>query len=228
MVAARKFKLPVLLINFKAFKEASGSNAVKLALLAEKAARKTGKSVVVAVQASDLRLVSGKVKIPVIAQHVDPASFGSNTGSIIPEAVKDAGGVGSLINHSEKQLPASIIGETVNRCRDSGLISVVCANTPQKAAKLALFNPGFLAVEPPELIGGDISVSKADPEIITKTVNRVLSVARTPVLCGAGIHSESDVREALRLGSRGVLVASGIVKAKNPYKKMLELLSGFD
>ena len=35
------------------------------------------------------------------------------------------------------------------------------------------------------------------------------------LLCGAGIVSGQDVRKAIELGSEGILVASGIVKAKN-------------
>jgi triosephosphate isomerase len=45
--------------------------------------------------------------------------------------------------------------------------------------------------------------------------------AEVVVLCGAGITSGEDVAAAMRLGTEGVLVASGIVKAKNPYKVMM-------
>ena len=35
-------------------------------------------------------------------------------------------------------------------------------------------------------------------------------------LCGAGIVSGEDVKKAIELGTRGVLVASSIVKSKDP------------
>jgi triosephosphate isomerase len=36
------------------------------------------------------------------------------------------------------------------------------------------------------------------------------------ILCGAGISTGEDVYAALKLGSEGVLVASGVVKAPKP------------
>ena len=44
---------------------------------------------------------------------------------------------------------------------------------------------------------------------------------KVKVLCGAGITSGEDVKKALELGTKGILVASGVVKAKNP-RKVLE------
>jgi triosephosphate isomerase len=35
------------------------------------------------------------------------------------------------------------------------------------------------------------------------------------VLCGAGITTGEDVARAIELGSRGVLIASGVVKAED-------------
>jgi triosephosphate isomerase len=37
----------------------------------------------------------------------------------------------------------------------------------------------------------------------------------TKLLCGAGIVTTDDVKRAIELGSRGILVASGIVKSRN-------------
>ncbi len=42
------------------------------------------------------------------------------------------------------------------------------------------------------------------------------------ILCGAGITKGDDVAAALELGTTGVLVASGIVKAKETYEMLLE------
>jgi triosephosphate isomerase len=82
--------------------------------------------------------------------------------------------------------------------------------------------PDITSVEPPELIGSGISVSKAKPEIVTDTVKLVKSVdPKMTILCGAGISTADDVAIALKLGTRGVLVASGIVKAKDPYSVLL-------
>jgi len=81
----------------------------------------------------------------------------------------------------------------------------------------------MIAVEPPELIGTGISVSKAKPEVVSGSVELVKQInPDVIVLCGAGITTGEDVAAALRLGTEGVLVASGIVKAQNPYKVLLK------
>ena len=67
---------------------------------------------------------------------------------------------------------------------------------------------------------------KSKPEIITETIKRVKRVRDIPVLCGAGIKNKDDVRIAVRLGSLGILVASGVVKAEEPEKVLRELAAG--
>ena len=46
------------------------------------------------------------------------------------------------------------------------------------------------------------------------------------MLCGAGIVSGEDVSRSKKLGSKGILVASGIVKAKNWEKIISEFCKG--
>jgi len=67
-------------------------------------------------------------------------------------------------------------------------------------------------------------VSKAKPEIVFDSVEAIRKVnPNVTVLCGAGISSGSDVSAAIKLGSSGVLVASGVVKAPDWRKILLEL-----
>jgi triosephosphate isomerase len=135
---------------------------------------------------------------------------------VLVESVLEAGASGVLVNHSERRLEASIIEDTITRARDLKLTTVVCANTSGIAAAVASLGPDMIAVEPPELIGSGVAVSKAKPEIITETVSRIRRIDKeVTILCGAGITSGDDVKEALRLGTQGVLVASGVVKAKD-------------
>ena len=87
--------------------------------------------------------------------------------------------------------------------------------------------PDFVAVEPPELIGGDISVSKAQPELVKDSVEAVKAVSPdVKVLCGAGVKNGEDVKSALELGAKGVLLASGVVKAKDAEAVMRDLIKG--
>jgi triosephosphate isomerase len=156
---------------------------------------------------------------------VDP---GARTGAVIPESLLASGAVGSLLNHSEHPLPDDEVGRAVARLQSLGLVPLVCAKDVDDARRLARFHPAYLAVEPPELIGGDRSVSTAKPEVIRGTVEAVLEVSpSTHVLCGAGVHDRNDVRIAIELGARGVLVASAVTRAADPREAVDELLAGF-
>ena len=198
-----------------------------MAKYAQQVSEKLGVVVAVAPQAADIRLVSQQVKVPVFAQHIDPIAAGSHTGHMLAESVLEAGASGVIINHSERRLRADVIEDTIVRARGLGLTTTVCANTPGIAEAIAALNPDMVAVEPPELIGSGVAVSKAKPEIITDTVSRIRRINKdVMILCGAGITSGNDVREALRLGTQGVILASGVVKARNQLAAIEDLVSG--
>jgi triosephosphate isomerase len=213
-----KLKTPIIIVNFKTYLESTGLRAVELAKNAEKVSKETGASIVVAPQFADIARVAKTVEIPVFAQHVDPIKPGNSTGHVLAESIKDAGAVGTLINHSERQLKLSEIEAAISLGREKGLISCVCANNPKVSAAVSSLRPDIVSVEPPELIGTGIAVSKAQPQVVTTTVNLVRKInTDVTILCGAGISQSEDVSVALKLGTEGVLVASGIVKAKDPY-----------
>jgi len=218
-----KVSTPLILVNFKAYLESTGRKALQLAEMAEKVTLETEVCIGVAPQLADIPLIVRETSIPVFAQHIDPVSPGRFTGHVLAESVREAGAVGTLLNHSEKQLKLSEINVAVSRARENGLISVVCANNSRVASAAAALQPEMVAVEPPELIETGISVSKAAPEVISGAVELVKKInPDVVVLCGAGVMNGEDVAAALRLGSEGVLVASGVVKAKDPYKVMME------
>jgi len=218
-----KFQAPMIIVNFKTYSEATGRRAVDLAKKAEKVSNETKVSIGVSPQFADIAVVAKAVRIPVFAQHVDPIKPGSYTGHVLAESLKEAGATGTLINHSERQLKLSDINEVIRITRENGLLSVVCANNPSISAAVATLKPDIMAIEPPELIGTGIPVSKAKPEVVTGTISLVREVnSEVTILCGAGISRGEDVAAALKLGTQGVLVASGIVKAKDPYSVLRE------
>lgn len=222
-----KVELPIILVNFKAYHEALGARAVELARKAERVSREYGVCIAVAPQHVDLYRVAREVDVPVFAQHIDPVEEGAWTGHVTAEAVKEAGAVGTLINHSERRLLIADVEEAVARARSVGLLSVVCANNPRVSAAAAAFEPWAVAVEPPELIGHGVAVSKAKPEVVAGTVDLVRRVNRdVVVLCGAGIVEGRDVYAALKLGTQGVLLASGVVKAKDQEAVLRDLAAG--
>ncbi|MGA8302195.1 MAG: triose-phosphate isomerase [Thermoplasmata archaeon] len=219
---------PLFLLNLKAYPTAIGPAAEKLARTLEELGQQTGVAVAVAPAAPDLGRVASAVAIPVIAQHVDALEAGAHTGFVPPEAVERAGGCGSLVNHSEHPLSTRVALETVRRLAARGLVPVVCAKDVRAAARLAVAKPQYLAVEPPELIGGKISVSTARPEVVSGAVEAVGRVSSaTLVLCGAGVHDRRDVARAMELGSEGVLVASAVTRAGDPRAAIAELLAGY-
>ena len=213
-----------LIINFKNYEEVSGDRAIKLARAAQAVAKKLKVEIVLAPPQAALALVAKNVKMPVVCQHVDGEKMGSSTGYFLPEIAKSYGAVGSLINHSEHRIEMKQIASLVERLRSLRMTSIVCAREPWEVMEISVFQPDFIAIEPPELIGSGRAVSKENPAIITKSIEAAGS--RSKVICGAGITGKGDVAKAMELGSRGILVASGIIKAGSWAGKIAELAAG--
>jgi triosephosphate isomerase len=213
---------PMLLINFKAYEESTGKEAVRLAKLIDKTAREKKANVVIAVETADIYPVSRAVKIPVFAQHIDPIEEGAHTGAILAEDVKDNGASGTMLNHSEKRIKYSDLRKSIEIAKKNRLASVVCVNNVAYVRRVRRFRPDYIAIEPPALIGTGISVSTAKPGLIRKAVKAAGGI---PLLAGAGISSGSDVRKALELGASGALAASAIVRAKDQKAIILEMIN---
>jgi len=197
-------------INFKTYKEGSGKRALKLI----KDLEKSKINPVVCLQPADIHY-SSETKLDVWVQHVDPVTYGSNTGWILPEDVKENGAKGVLINHSEH--PDSKIDEIVKRCKELKLKTMILVPKPELIKKYFKLNPDYFGVEPPELIGSETKSVTSDPELIK---NAVKYSANIPLFVGAGVKSKEDIEVSKELGVKGVLIASAIVKSKDPSKKL--------
>ena len=220
-------KTPIVIVNFKTYPESTGENAVKLAQVISEISEQSGVAAAVAPQAVDISSIAEKVEIPVLAQHVDPIKPGRNTGWISPESAKAAGAVGTLVNHSEHKLPLDQVAGVVARAKEVGLSTVACAADMEESKRIAEIAPEMIAVEPPELIGTGIPVSKAKPEAVRDSVRAVKDVnSEIKVLCGAGITSGEDVAKAIELGAEGVLIASGVVRAKDQRAAIKDIVEG--
>jgi triosephosphate isomerase len=220
-------KTPTIVLNVKTYAEATGNTAFEIATIMDKIADETGVSMAICVQATDITKCVEKINIPVFAEHIDPIKPGSHTGWTLPEAVKSAGAIGTLINHSEHRLILADIDVCITRAKDLGLDHIVCTNNVATSKAAAALSPNFVAVEPPELIGGDISVTTANPDIISKSVEAVRNIdPNIKVLCGAGVKNGRDVAKSIELGAHGVLLASGVVKASDKESVIRDLASG--
>jgi triosephosphate isomerase len=216
-----------IVLNFKTYRESTGQEALLLAEICEDIAGEYSVQMVVVPQVADIHAISKAVKIPVYAQHVDGVGYGGFTGHVTASSLAAAGARGSLINHSECRLKLAEIEASISACRTLGLKTIVCTNNVATTKAAASLLPDFVAVEPPELIGSGIPVSKADPDVVRKSVEAVKAIAPgVGVLCGAGITRGEDLRAALDLGSEGVLLASGIIKAKDQRKALEDLVTG--
>jgi len=175
----------------------------------------------------ELSRIASQTSIPVFSQSVDAARPGSSTGWVPVESLNIPNVTGTLLNHSEHRMGIADIEFCVNALRKLNLLSIVCTNNDHVSRACAAFKPDFVAIEPPELIGGDVSVTDANPDIISKSIESVRSISRdTKILTGAGVKRGADVKNALKLGCDGVLLASGVVKAKDPKEALLELAPG--
>lgn len=220
-------KTPAIVVNFKVYRESIGGSGLKLAKLCEEASKETGAGIAICPPIAELGYIAKLVKIPCFAQHADAVELGSATGFTPIEAVKESGASGTLINHSEHRLKIADIDSLVSKAKKLGLETIICTNNMSVSAAAAALEPTFVAVEPPALIGSGISVSKAQPEIVSGSVEAVKRInSKVRVLCGAGITTGEDVSAAIKLGADGVLLASGVVKAKDQKKAILDLVSG--
>lgn len=205
---------PIIVINFKTYQQ--GEKAVKLA----KAIEKVSKDIIIGVQAADIYEITKATKLRVYAQHVDYFLPGRHTGYILPEAVKKDNAKGTFLNHSEHPLKFSVLKKTIKRCKQLGLKTMVFAPTYRTAKKIQKLHPDYIIFEPPSLVAGNVSVSKLRPDSIEKLAKKL----KTRILVGAGIHTKEDIKVALKLGAKGIAVSSAITKARNPTKKLRELL----
>jgi len=211
-----------VLVNLKAYP----CEPVAVAEAARDVSDASGVRIGVAPQAAHVERVAA-TGVETWAQHVAPVDHGSHTGHVLAEAVADAGATGTLLNHSERRLTLADIDGSLDAADRAGLDTVVCANDPDQVAAAAALGPDAVAVEPPELIGGDVSVSTADPGIVEGAVAAANAVdSDVDVYCGAGVSTGDDLAAAADLGAEGVLLASGVAKADDPRAALENLVSG--
>jgi triosephosphate isomerase len=220
-----KLRSPVVIVNFKVYAEVEGPRAVALAEACQEVSDDTGITIAVSPPMTELSSVARAVTVPVYSQHVDARKPGAGTGWTTPELVKASGAAGTLLNHSEHRMVLADLALAVELCKGAGLGTCVCTDTEATSAAAASLEPDFIAVEPPELIGGDVSVTDAKPDIVSNAVRAVRRIDEgIGVLCGAGIKNGNDVKKAVELGASGVLLASGVVKSKEPRKVLADLV----
>ncbi|MEA3559185.1 MAG: triose-phosphate isomerase [Candidatus Thermoplasmatota archaeon] len=220
-------RTPAIILNMKTYRQVDGKGSMDLAVICEEVAKETGVSIIVCPPTTELSKIASEVSIPVFAQNADIWDPTVRTGATTLTEIKEAGAKGLLVNHSECRRTLADIQALVEKARELDLVTIVCSNNVQTSKAVTSMGPDFVAMEPPELIGGDISVTSSDPDIVKDTVRVVASIdPEVKVLTGAGVKTRKDVEMALELGTYGVLLASGVVKAESPKEVLISLASG--
>jgi triosephosphate isomerase len=217
----------MIFINFKTYQEASGAKALSLVSIIEDVALSTQIKIIPVVQVIDLKEIVAKTKLEVWVQKIDPVTYGANTGSILPEELVLSGARGTFLNHSENKISDfEKLKSAIEKAKEVNLKTLVFCSSLEELEQNKVLNPDFLAYEPPELIGGTVSVASSQPDIIAKAAV-ITKGSGIPLIVGAGINSREDIKKSLELGAVGVAVASHIVKSQNPRGALMDLTEGF-
>jgi triosephosphate isomerase len=201
-----------------------GAEMLRLAEAIDRAAVALDVDVVLTPQPMDIPLLAPRMKrVMIFAQHMDPLKPGRGLGAILPEAVRAAGAVGVMLNHAERPLDRETLAATVRRADETGLATMVCADTVEDIRDIAGMAPNVIVAEPTALIG---TGQTSDDAYVTETLRMVRAVnPGIMVLQGAGISNAGDVYRVMKLGAEGTGSTSGILKAPDPARMAFEMLS---
>jgi len=218
----------MIFLNFKTYESGTGDIAIAMSKIVEEVSLSTGTKIIPVVQVADIREVVSSVSIEVWSQKIDPVTFGAHTGSVLPESVLEDGARGTFLNHSENRFSDfETLTKAHDRAKEVGLKTLIFAKDIEELVKVASLKPDHISYEPPALIGSkDKSVATAEQDIIAKAVE-ISKKTGIPLIVGAGVHSEEDVRTCIELGAVGIAVASDVMMADNPRAELLDLVKGF-
>ena len=213
----------MIILSLKTYKESTGEAAVRLLSCVKKVSEETGVKIIPAVQPTDIYRLKKELGIEVWAQHMDPIEPGKNMGWLSPYALKEAGATGVVINHSEHKTTDENVKKILDKAKEYGLQNVVIGFNPEMVIKYDSWDPDYVSYEREDMIGTGVSMLTQEEENIKKLV----SVLKKPLIIGAGISTGEDIRQAIKIGAKGAILASGFVLAKDPEAKLRELVSGF-
>jgi len=204
----------MIVINFKNYK--SGRKVLELAKKIH------GKNIIICVPTVNIKEIIEETKLKVYAQHVDYQSSDKTTGFTIPRSVKSAGSAGTLLNHSEHKIKLKEIKKTIKECKKTNLKVIVCVSNLRETKEIKKLRPFAIALEDKELISTGKSITKYNSNELKNFVT-LLKGSKVIPLCGAGINSGEDYREALKLGCKGILISSAIANSRNPKRFLNEV-----
>jgi triosephosphate isomerase len=224
----RQLRAPVFEVGLKGY--VYGAEAVRLAEAADRLSQELDVSIIFDPQAVDIpAVVRATGRLLVFAQHMDPVAVGRGVGAVLPEALREAGAVGTLLNHSERRMTLGDIDRAIRRADEVGLATLVCADSPEEAAAVAQLGPDIVLAEPPELIATSRSAATEMRGFVERSVEMVRRVdPGIIVMCGAGVQTPDDVAKMIELGVGGTGSSSGVLKAADPVALMRAMLTAMN
>lgn len=221
MYRERKIEPPFFEIGPKNY--LFGQKVLDLAKAADEASERYGVTIIYTTPYTEIRrVVENTRNILVFAPHMDSIPLGRGLADILPEAIKDAGAAGVMLNHAEKPVHYDTLRCLIERADEVGLLSIVCANTIIEAKAIALLEPNIIVAEPTELIGSGLT---SDIAYIETSINAIKSVNKDIlVLQGAGISSAEDVYKVILAGADATGASSGIINAPNMFEMVDEMI----
>lgn len=222
MNKTRAIKAPFFEIGPKAY--LYGQDVIDLAKAADAASEKYGVDIIFTTPVAEISRVKAATKhIHVFAPHMDPLRPGRGLADVLPESLVAAGAEGVMLNHCEKPLTLAVLRQTIQRAKEVGLTTIVCADSMAEASMIAMLHPDIIVAEPSELIGTGVSVG---PEYVKAATDAVKNVdPDILVLTAAGIAGGQDVYDTIIAGADATGSSSGVAKAADRAAMVDEMIS---
>ncbi len=217
----KKIGTPFFIVNPKSY--LYGEESLQLALVADKLAEKYDVEIFFTAPFADLANIKAHTKnLRVTAQHMDPLVPGRGMGHVLPESLKAAGAEAVFLNHAEHSMTLTDLVKTINRAKELGIITVVCADCLEEAVAIAKLGPDILLCEPTALIGTGKTSSF---DYIIETTTKIKEVDENIlVMQASGISTGEDVYQTIVHGADGTGATSGILNAPDRAKRLEEMI----
>ena len=211
---------PFLVVNPKSY--LYGKKSLELALASDQVAKATGLTIFFTCPYADIRMIKEKTShIIVTAQSMDPLTPGRGMGHLLGESLKEAGAGALFLNHAENPKTLSDLYKTIQRSKELGFISIVCADSVVEAKAVSCMKPDIVLAEPTDLIGtGQV----AEDSYTTDTCKAIASIdPEVLVMIASGVSTAQDCYNVVKLGADGTGATSGILNAPDPKVRVREM-----
>ena len=219
---AAGFRAPFLIVNPKAY--VYGAEALELATMVDELAARYGIDVIYTAQQLYIRMIADACPhLTVTAQHMDAITPGRGMGYILPEALAAAGAKAVILNHAEHPVSLAALDATMQRAREVGLMTIVCADSYAQCVAIAHLGPDVMICEPTANIGTGDMVSE---EYVDESLKLVRAVdPEILIIEAAGVNDAEDIKRVIEQGADGSGGTSIIVNAPDRRATVDQMLS---